>query len=239
MRAKVIICLLISISLSTPSHGATPTPKNLATPTPSKKAVVTNSDTAKPTAVSSKSPSIKPTKKPSKKPIKKKVKKTATPIPSPSPIWPPVGFTSNKGIYAKIPTSKELLGLISAKVGLSESVKKCDSYACGAVIVAADFSCSWWEIKSTIYGISQSEQNKQVILGRLRTIKPAVAAKTYANIILISDEPLFGPSTIDPETGLMIPGPVKSGISIGAISAICHKSATEQTQSTNSYTPVK
>ena len=141
------------------------------------------------------------TKKPTKKPVKKKkkVKKTATPIPSPLPVWPPIKFTSNKGIYAKIPTSKELLGLISAKAGFAELVKKCESNACGAVIVAADYRCEWWEIKSTVYGVDPSDVSKKIALGKLRTLYGPLSAKTYANIILVSDEPLYGPSVLDPE----------------------------------------
>ena len=106
--------------------------------------------------------------KPTKKPVKKKrVKKTATPIPSPLPVWPPVGFTANNGIYAKIPSGKELLGLISAKIGLATDVKKCESNACGAVIVAADYLCKWWEIKSTVSGVDPNDLNKKVLLGLL------------------------------------------------------------------------
>ena len=120
MKIKSLIAFVIITSfLTAPTHSATPTPK------PSSKAstapTASKTSSTKPTASSTK----KPSKKPSKKPVKKKKpKKTATPIPSPSPIWPPIGFTANKGIYAKIPTSKELLGLISAKAGLAETVKK-------------------------------------------------------------------------------------------------------------------
>ena len=33
--------------------------------------------------------------------------------PSPSPKWPPVGFTVKGEIYAKVPTVKELVGIAS------------------------------------------------------------------------------------------------------------------------------
>jgi hypothetical protein len=233
VKRKLLIAAITSSSLLLSSaYAATPTPNA----SPSKKATpaVSKSATAKPEASST-------TKKPTKKPVKKKkkVKKTATPIPSPSPVWPPVRFTANKGIYAKIPTSKELLGLISAKAGLAELVKKCESNACGAVIVAADYRCEWWEIKSTVYGIDPSDVSKKIALGKLRTLYGPLSAKTYANIILVSDEPLYGPSVLDPESGQTVAGPARNGISVGGISAICHKSGTDEKFPANIYTPIR
>ena len=232
VKRNLLIAAITSSSLLLSSaYAASPTPKA----SPSKKATpaVSKSATAKPEASST-------TKKPTKKPVKKKkVKKTATPIPSPSPVWPPVRFTANKGIYAKIPTSKELLGLISAKAGLAELVKKCESNACGAVIVAADYRCEWWEIKSTVYGVDPSDVSKKIALGKLRTLYGPLSAKTYANIILVSDEPLYGPSVLDPESGQTIAGPARNGISVGGISAICHKSGTDEKFPANIYTPIR
>jgi hypothetical protein len=230
-RNLLIAAITSSTLLLSSAYAATPTPKA----SPSKKATpaVSKSATAKPEASST-------TKKSTKKPVKKKkVKKTATPIPSPSPVWPPVRFTANKGIYAKIPTSKELLGLISAKAGLAELVKKCESNACGAVIVAADYRCEWWEIKSTVYGVDPSDVSKKIALGKLRTLYGPLSAKTYANIILVSDEPLYGPSVLDPESGQTVAGPARNGISVGGISAICHKSGTDEKFPANIYTPIR
>jgi hypothetical protein len=235
MKIKSVIAFLVITSfLTTPVNAATPTPK------PSSKASTAPSASKNSTSTPSVSTSKKPSKKPTKKPVKKKKpKKTATPIPSPSPIWPPIGFTANKGIYAKIPTSKELLGLISAKAGLAETVKKCESNACGAVIVAADYKCEWWEIKSTVFGVDPSDSSKKVALGRLRTLYGPLSPQTYANIILVSDEPLFGPSMIDSTTGLSVPGAARTGIYVGGISAICHKAGTSEKYPANIYTPIK
>lgn len=240
MKFKLIFASLLStiLSLST-VQAATPTPK------PSNKATSTKVETAKPSAKNSinPTPSAKPststaTKKPVKK-KKKKVKKTATPIPSPSPIWPPVGFTSNKGIYAKIPNSVELLGLISAQKRLAADVIKCESNACGAVIVAADYSCRWWEIKSTVSSSDLTDPTKKILLGTLRTTYGPLSPNTYANILLISDEPLFLPQTIDPTTQMPAPAVARAGILVGNISATCHKSATEEKIPSNIYTPIK
>ncbi|MFM7495413.1 MAG: hypothetical protein ACKO3J_00150 [Candidatus Nanopelagicus sp.] len=230
MRMKQFIVLsLCLVLLGSSAHAATSTPKPSSKPTPSKKATV------KPTGKST--VKADSTKKPTKK--KKKVKKTATPIPSPSPIWPPVGFTSNKGIYAKIPTGKELVGLISAKRRLAEDVIKCSTNACGAVIVAADYSCKWWEIKSTVSGSDPNDPSKKILLGTLRTTYGLLNPNTYANILLISDEPLFMPETIDPVTLAPMPLVPRPGIVVGNISATCHKSATSEKIPTNTYLPIR
>ena len=233
LKRNLLIAAITSASLLLSSaHAASPTPK--ASPSAKATPAVSKSAAANPSVSST---TNKPTKKPVKK--KKKVKKTATPIPSPLPVWPPIKFTSNKGIYAKIPTSKELLGLISAKAGLAELVKKCESNACGAVIVAADYRCEWWEIKSTVYGVDPSDANKKIALGKLRTLYGPLSAKTYANIILVSDEPLYGQSVLDPNTGQTVAGPARNGISVGGISAICHKSGTDEKFPANIYTPIR
>ena len=236
MKFKLTISILLSIFLiSDTSYAATPTPKPSVTAKPSPTPAATKS-----TSTAQSSPSSTSTKKPTKKPVKKKrVKKTATPIPSPLPVWPPVGFTANNGIYAKIPSGKELLGLISAKIGLATDVKKCESNACGAVIVAADYLCKWWEIKSTVSAVDPNDSSKKVLLGSLRTTYGELGPQTYANILLISDEPLFMPNTSDPNTGQASAPVAKNGIVVGNIQAICHKSATEEKIPTNIYTPTK
>jgi len=241
MKIRMFVSILVATTLfTTSSYAVTPTPKpttkasKTATPKP---AVSAKPASAKPSMSSSSTTTKKPTKKPVKK--KKKVKKTATPIPSPSPVWPPVGFTANAGIYAKIPTGKELLGLLSAKVKLATDVKKCETNACGAVVVAADIQCRWWEIRSTVSMIDPADPAKKLILGNLRTTYNSLSPKTYANILLISDEPLYLPTAIDPVTNQELLPVARTGISIGGISATCHKSATNETIPTNIYTPIK
>jgi hypothetical protein len=240
MKIRVFISILIATSLFTSSSFA-------VTPTPKPTAKVSKKATPKPTA-SAKPASAKPsvsskttaTKKPTKKPVKKKkVKKTATPIPSPSPVWPPVGFTSKGGIYAKIPTGKELLGLLSAKVKLADDVKKCEKNACGAVVVAAEMQCRWWEIRSTVSMIDPADPAKKLLLGSLRTTYNSLSPRTYANILLISDEPLYLPAAIDPATNQELAPVLRTGISIGGISATCHKATTNEVIPTNVYTPFK
>jgi hypothetical protein len=242
MKIKILVSVLLTTTLFTTSSSA-------VTPTPKPTAKVSKKATPKP-AASAKPASAKPsvsskttaTKKPTKKPVKKKkkkVKKTATPIPSPSPVWPPVGFTSKGGIYAKIPTGKELLGLLSAKVKLADDVKKCEKNACGAVVVAADIQCRWWEIRSTVSMIDPADPAKKILLGSLRTTYNSLSPRTYANILLISDEPLYLPAAIDPATNQELAPVLRTGISIGGISATCHKATTNEVIPTSVYTPFK
>ena len=70
------------------------------------------------------------TKKPTPKP-KPKV------LISPAPKWPPAGFVFESGVYAKVPSSKQLLSVISAKKSLATQVSDCKKFVCGAVHVAA------------------------------------------------------------------------------------------------------
>ena len=241
IKIKILVSVLLATTLfTTSSFAVTPTPKpttkvsKKATPKP---AVSAKPASSKPSVSSKTTATKKPTKKPVKK--KKKVKKTATPIPSPSPIWPPVGFTSKGGIYAKIPTGKELLGLLSAKVKLADDVKKCEKNACGAVVVAADIQCRWWEIRSTVSMIDPADPAKKLLLGSLRTTYNSLSPKTYANILLISDEPLYLPAAIDPATNQELAPVLRTGISVGGISATCHKAATNESIPTSIYTPFK
>jgi hypothetical protein len=257
VKQNKVIVILLAISVATSFsissvQAATPTskPSPKASVKPSAKATV--KATVKPTAKAVATKKATPTKKATatkkattskkpivKKPKKKVVKKTATPIPSPSPVWPPVKFTENKGVYAKIPTGKEILGLISAKSGLATDVQKCEGNACGAVIVAANFTCQWWEIKSTVMAPDPNDPKKSILLGTLRTTHGLLKPNTYANILLISDEPLYTPGSLDPTTGVVGAPVLRPGITVGNISAICHKSATDEKLPSNTYLSVR
>ena len=49
---------------------------------------------------------------------------------SPSPKWPPAGFAFESGVYARVPTSKQLVSAISAKRSLANQVKNCKKFVC-------------------------------------------------------------------------------------------------------------
>ncbi len=170
---------------TTVKAAATPTAKATAKPTAktTAKPTTTAKATAKPTSTSTSTATAKATVKPKPKP-KPKPRKKIKVSPSPKPQWPPVGFEYATGIYAKIPTSKELVGVISAKGNLASQVAACSKFICGAVQVASEPGCVWWEVNSTVYA-----QNKDLI-GELRTITGASLAREVRTILLISPEPL-------------------------------------------------
>jgi hypothetical protein len=87
--------------------------------------------------------------------------------------------------------------------------------------------------------VDPADANKKITLGNLRTTYNSLSPKTYANILLISDEPMYSPKSIDPVTNQEVPPVARTGISVGNISAICHKSATEEKIPSSVYTPVK
>ena len=174
---------------------ATPTPTVKAsvkatsktTTKPTSSAKTTSKATAKPTAKpaatasSTSTSTAKPTVKPKPKPKPRKKIKVS---PSPKPQWPPADFEYEAGIYAKVPTSKELVGVISAKGNLASQVAACAKFICGAVQVATEPGCLWWEVNSKVYA-----QNKELI-GNLRTISGQSLAREVKTILLISPEPL-------------------------------------------------
>lgn len=174
------LALLISVALIASSSSALAATKK-PTPTPTVKS--TAKATAKPTVSASPAATAKATVKPKPKP-KPKPKKTARKTPSPKPKWPPAGFAIESGVYAKVPSSKELIGILSARNVLASQVEACTKFVCGAVLVASEPGCRWWEVNSRVYG-----QDKSVI-GSLQTISGASKPKEIKTILLISPEPL-------------------------------------------------
>ena len=198
------LALLISVALIASSSSALAATSK-PTPTPTVKS--TAKATAKPTAKATAKPTVKPTAKATAKPTAKptvsasptatttakatvrpkpkpKPKKTARKTPSPKPKWPPAGFAIESGVYAKVPSSKELIGILSARNVLASQVEACTKFVCGAVLVASEPGCRWWEVNSRVYG-----QDKSVI-GSLQTISGASKPKEIKTILLISPEPL-------------------------------------------------
>ena len=190
---------------------ATAKPTAKATVKPTAKPTTTSKTTAKPatTSTSTAKPTVKPKPKPKPKP-RKKIKVS----PSPKPKWPPVGFEYETGIYAKVPTSKELVGVISAKGNLASQVAACSKFICGAVQVAAEPGCVWWEVNSKVYG-----QNKELI-GNLRTIAGQSLAREIKTILLISPEPL------------------ESLEYVSSIEVVCHQEAKPENTQTVTFTKV-
>jgi hypothetical protein len=149
-------------------------------PTPKVTAKVSVKATAKATAKAPKKPVKKnPVKK---KPVKKKKRAKVRVTPSPKPIWPPKGFSVEGEVYAKVPTAKELVGLISANKILERRIKECTTYICGSVQVASEIGCIWWEAIATI------SDAQGVKLGELTSAFSSSTAREFKTLIVISPE---------------------------------------------------
>ena len=182
---------------------------------PSPEATVSASASA--TASASTKATAKPSAKPTatKKPVVKKKSKAKVRItPSPKPVWPPKGFSVEGEVYAKIPTARELVGLISANTTLEKRIKQCATYICGSVQVASEIGCIWWEIISVI---SDGQGTK---LGELNSAFDSSAAKEFKTLIVVSPE-----------------SAVKGG-SAKIISVICHHEDRITTDPKNNYKKV-
>jgi hypothetical protein len=175
------------------------------------------SASASATASASTKATAKPSAKPTatKKPVVKKKSKAKVRItPSPKPVWPPKGFSVEGEVYAKIPTARELVGLISANTTLEKRIKQCATYICGSVQVASEIGCIWWEIISVI---SDGQGTK---LGELNSAFDSSAAKEFKTLIVVSPE-----------------SAVKGG-SAKIISVICHHEDRITTDPKNNYKKV-
>ncbi len=185
--AVVLTALFFSISSSTFSANAAtkkPTPRPTIKVTVKATAKATTKASSKATVASTSS--TKATSPVKKKVVvkKRKPRKKIRVSPSPKPVWPPIGFSQSGEVFAKVPTSKELIGIISAKASLGSAVKDCTKFVCGAVQVGAETGCTWWEVTSKVLG----KDNE--LLGNLTTIGGASAAQELKTILLISPEPL-------------------------------------------------
>lgn len=147
---------------------------------------VTKSPTPTPTASVTKAPATKA-------PVKKK-KKVVKLTPSPSPSWPPVGFKTDKlnetKLYLKVPTAKELVGILSAKSALASQIKACTKFTCGAVLVASETGCRWWQITADVVGATSPENRTLKTFGKITTSVTRSAAQQVVTILLVTSEPI-------------------------------------------------
>jgi len=186
------IALLASLILLFSSSGALaatksaqPSPKATSKATAKATAKATTKATTKATAQASAKPSTSSSAKPKPKPKpKKKPRKKIKLTPSPKPVWPPKGFANESGVFARVPTSKELVGVLSAKKTLASQVEACTKFVCGAVQVASEAGCLWWEVNSRVYAPDKSP------IGTLQIISGSSKPKEIKTILIISPEPL-------------------------------------------------
>jgi hypothetical protein len=219
---KLIATFLISVlTLSTTSAlAATSTPK----------------PSAKPTVKASTKAAVKETKKPAakKKKVVKKKKKKLPPLQAVTcfgKTWPPSGFTQNGEVFAKIPTAAQLQcessdNFTPAKVFLRADLRKCDEFACGAVTVASETRCTWWEVTSTFERIDLKSGKVDQTLGTLRTVSQGTKAKAFQSIMLISE---IKHKDAD--------GKILNNIKASGIAVSCHHDAIPDLSNRNFFTP--
>lgn len=170
LARALVAALVISALTAIPALAATAEPTVKATAS------------AKPTATAKATASAKPTATKKATPTKKATKKKVRVSPSPKPVWPPKGFVAEGNVYAKIPTSKELVGIISASKSLALQIKDCEEFICGSVQVASEPGCTWWEVVTDIFG------SDNVKLGTLNTAHSVSKAREIKTIITVSPE---------------------------------------------------
>ncbi|CAB4786807.1 unannotated protein [freshwater metagenome] len=176
---KLALALAFGLALSVaPATAATKSP----TPTP--KASVTKKAPVKKA----------PVKKPPVKKKKKKKNNNSKVSPSPSPKWPPAGFKTDPlgetKLYLKVPTAKEVVGILSAKSALSSRVESCKKFTCGAVLVASDMGCRWWQVTADVVGATSSKDRTLKTFGKITTSVPGSAGVKIVTVLLITTEPI-------------------------------------------------
>jgi hypothetical protein len=124
----------------------------------------------------------------------------------------------SNGIYAKIPTKRELAGLVSARTALFQAIQPCDQFACGSVIVASAEKCLWWEVLSTVTGPKTSDTATITSYGSLTTKSSGSDARAQKVILLISSEP------------------IAERVRVANINVTCHRSG-KKGKSGNTYLP--
>lgn len=149
-------------------------------------------------------------------PIASAAKKKPIPATSPKPVWPPKGFKEIDGVFAKVPSSDELIGHLSARRSLQRFLAQCEEFACGAVFVAAERGCTWWEVNSTLRKVNPNTLTKDRI-GTLVTYAKGTDSREQGTIFLVSEEP------------------VDLSVSVGNIRVICHREKTNIPKPGNIY----
>jgi hypothetical protein len=174
----VALCLIAVLAFAAPVANAA-TKK----PTPKATAKVTAKASAKPSIKATAKATTKPTA--TKKPVVKKKKKKKAKVrvtPSPKPAWPPKGFSVEGEVYAKVPTAKELVGLISANTYLEKQIRKCTTNICAAVQVTAEAGCIWWEAVATV------KDSQGTVLGEMMNSYTGTAAREFKTLLMVTPE---------------------------------------------------
>jgi hypothetical protein len=210
---RSLATLIALILLSDLSNAATPKPS----PLPTIKASVKT--TTKPSAKISGTSKAKSGTTVKKKTYKRYVRKRVKTVPSPSPKWPPANFTNSGLVYAKIPSADELKSYASNSTDITIGLKDCEKLTCGAVFLASESGCNWWQIDSMVTGPSKSGNGIKETLGTLKTMAPGSRAKKIVAVLLKSTEP------------------IQQGVAVSGITARCWSTDKPDGIPSNTYIP--
>ena len=183
---------------------ATPKVTSKATAKTTAKPTATTKSTAKPTAKATASATATKKKVVVYKPRPRKKVKVS---PSPKAVWPPKGYIKNDDIYAKVPTSKELIGLSSANKKLAAALKDCENLTCGAIFATSIAGCNWWEFTGDVTGPTSDTDKTIIKYGAVKSLFGSSKAKEIQTFIMVSQEP------------------IKTGFLISNIQMLCHRDA--------------
>jgi hypothetical protein len=219
-RLRKLLVALVAVSLIGGNANAatkkpTPTPTKKVTATPTVKASVKASVKATSKATAASKTTVKPTANATasttatKKKVvyKPKPRKKVKLSPSPKPVWPPKGYIKSDDIYAKIPTSKELIGLTSANKKLASDLKNknCENLTCGAILATSIAGCNYWEFNADVVGPTSDTDKTIIKYGSLISYFGSSKPKEITTYILNSEEP------------------VKDGFIVSNIKIACHR----------------
>lgn len=154
-----------------------------------------------------------------KKTFKKYVRKNVKPLPSPAPKWPPANFTNSGLVYAKIPSAEELKSYASGSPGITIGLKDCEKLTCGAVFLASESGCNWWQIDSMVTGPSKNGSTSRETLGILKTVSNGSKPKKIIAVLLKTTEP------------------IQQGVTVSGITARCWATEKPDGIGSNTYTP--
>ena len=223
---KVVALICFALLAPNVASAATskPTPKATAKAVATKKAVATS--TKKPLAKASgtKASGVKSTstaKATTKKVVKKYkryVRKKVKPLKSPAPKWPPANFKAEGAIYAKIPSATELTEYTRVEPFLTNDSIECRKVTCGAVLLAAETGCNWWQVDATVTGPKRDGNTGRENYGTIKALALGSKAKKVIAIYLKSKEPL------------------QQGLDVGGITARCWSSDKPENVPSNTYT---
>ena len=182
------------------------------------KPTLTTKSTAKPTAKATASATATKKKVAVYKPKPRKKVKVS---PSPKAVWPPKGYVKNDDIYAKVPTSKELIGLSSANKKLANDLKACENLTCGAIFATSIAGCNWWEFTGDVTGPASDTDKTIVKYGTVKSLFGSSKAKEIQTYIMVSQEP------------------INTGFLVSNIQMLCHRDAAPQDLTIPSHSYIK